>query len=84
MAVNRSTRLERRRLDAVETKATNRRAKTKERARRDERMVRKLRAGSLPYTPEVMSWVSAKLDKRSGQLTQDDIARLLRERSPAG
>lgn len=63
--------------DAIETKARNRITKTKERTRRDARMHDKLRAGSLPYGPAVMSWLSRQLDKKSGQITQNDIKGLL-------
>ena len=69
-------RSERRRLDMLDAacaKATNRVFKAKERARRDVRMMEKLKTGSLPYTPPVMSWLSRKLDKRSGNITPEDI-----------
>ena len=38
------------RMDALETNARNRIVKDKERARRDARMMAKIKAGSLPYT----------------------------------
>ena len=59
------------------TKAANRIVKAKEQARRDVRMVAKVQAGSLPYTPVVMSWLSRKLDKRAGRITQQDVQTLL-------
>jgi len=59
------------------TKAANRILKDKERARRDARVVAKLQAGSLPYAPVVMSWLSRKLDKRAGQITQQDVQTVL-------
>ena len=46
-------------------------------ARRDERMTELVKAGKLPYTPPVMSWLSAKLDKPSRLITPEDVSRLL-------
>jgi hypothetical protein len=51
--------------------------KTKERERRDKRMVDMVKAGKLPYAPVVMSWLSKKLGKRSSLLTQADVDRLV-------
>ncbi|MEK6799688.1 MAG: hypothetical protein AABZ12_12035 [Planctomycetota bacterium] len=65
------------RLDARATETRNRVYKTKERARRDARMVEKLRAGKLPYSPAVMSWLSRTLDMRAGQVTPEDVKNLL-------
>jgi len=58
-------------------KARNRILKANERARRDARMIAKLRAGSLPYTPAVMSWLSRRLDKRAANMTQADVQTVL-------
>jgi len=73
MKMSRKLRRHLRQVDAIETKLVNRVGKTKERARRDERMVAKLKAGSLPYTPPVMSWLSRKLEKSSSRITQDEV-----------
>jgi hypothetical protein len=51
--------------------------KAGERARRDSRMKETLKKGKLPYTPPVMSWLSAQLDKPSRLITQDDVQKLL-------
>jgi hypothetical protein len=51
--------------------------KAKERARRNARMLETIKNGKLPYTPVVMSWLSAQLDKPSRLLTQADVERLL-------
>ena len=48
-----------------------------EQARRDARMIERLKGGSLPYTPEVMSWLSAKLDKPAKRISQDEVASLI-------
>ena len=63
--------------DAAEARAVNRVLKGKERDRRDVRMIEKIKAGSLPYGPAVMSWLSRKLDKKSSKITQDDVKTLL-------
>jgi len=59
------------------TKLKNRKRKTAERARRDARMKDKVRTGSLPYTPVVMSWLSRKLEKRAENITSQDVNTLL-------
>lgn len=55
----------------------NRNAKEAERQRRDTRMMEKIKAGALPFTPPVMSWLSKKLDKRSSGITPQDIKTLV-------
>ncbi len=64
------------RMDALETNARNRIVKDKERARRDARMMAKIKAGSLPYTTVVMNWLSQKLGKKAAKITQEDIQAL--------
>ena len=64
-------------MDALETKSRNRIPKTKERARRDARMLDKIKAGTLPYAPPVMSWLSRRLDKKASAITQEDLKTLL-------
>jgi hypothetical protein len=51
--------------------------KAKERARRSSRMLGTIKKGKLPYSPAVMSWLSAQLDKRSKLITQADVKRLV-------
>jgi hypothetical protein len=51
--------------------------KTKERARRDARMTEALQKGKLPYTPAIMSWLSARLDKPSTRIVQADVDKVL-------
>jgi hypothetical protein len=64
----------------AESRLRNGVLKTKERARRDERMAGIIKAaGRLPYPPSVMSWLSAKLDKPSRLITQEEVTRLLGE-----
>jgi hypothetical protein len=63
--------------DAAATKARNTIIKGKERMRRDQRMLEKVRAGSLPYTPAVMSWLSHKMGKPASRIAPEDIKALL-------
>ena len=74
--VKRGMRLARRQADALKTRARNVKRKDAERNRRDARMLAGISAGSLPYTPEVMSWLSRKLGKPSRKITQADIKTL--------
>lgn len=62
--------------DAKVTKARNQRRKLPERDRRDARMLARIQAGSLPYTPAVMSWLSQKLDKPARKITEADVKTL--------
>ena len=39
-------------------------------------MLARIKEDSLPYTPEVMSWLSRKLDKPASKITQDDVNKL--------
>jgi len=78
MKITRKLRREMNQTDAAETKSVNTALKTGERARRDARMLGKIKAGSLPYAPGVMSWLSRKLDVRSSRITQDQVNTLLR------
>ena len=77
MKITRKLRRHHRRTDALETRAENHALKTKERARRDARMIERIKGGSLPYSPDVMSWLSRKLQARSSRITQDQIKTLL-------
>ncbi|HEV3146804.1 MAG TPA: hypothetical protein VGZ47_23155 [Gemmataceae bacterium] len=52
--------------------------KLKERARRENRIKELLRKGKLPYTPVVMSWLSAHLGKPSTRITQADVNTVLK------
>ena len=67
----------RRREDAKATKLCNRAVKTRERERRDARMIALIKTGSPPYTPAVQSWLSRKLDKKASRITSADIKPLL-------
>lgn len=74
--ITRKMRFEYRMTNAAETRRVNAIRKTAERNRRDARMLAKIKAGSLPYTPDVMSWISRTLDKPSSKITPADIKKL--------
>ena len=76
MKITRSIGMAQRKADAAEAKRVNRIKKSKERVRRDARMVATLKAGSLPFSPTVMSWVSRQLGKPSKKITAEDIQTL--------
>lgn len=73
----RRIRREQRQVDMAESRHRNGIRKTKERHRRDVRMRAKLKEGSLPYAPVVMSWLSGQLDKPSRLITADDVKKFL-------
>ena len=77
MGVHRSTIMRQDRMDFEKANAKNRINKDSERIRRDARMIAKLQAGSLPYTPVVMSWLSRKLNKKSSGITLEDVKTIL-------
>ena len=60
-----------------ESRRTNGILKKREHQRRDARMVGLLKAGKLPYIPSIMSWLSAKLDKKSTRITKADVDKLV-------
>ena len=76
MGIHRSAAAGKRRRQAKKTRRLNERRKVPERARRDARMMERIKQGSPPHTPEVMSWLSAKLGKKASRITEEDITRL--------
>jgi hypothetical protein len=74
----RRIRREQRQVDMARSRRVNGMLKTKERVRRDTRMLGLLKAGKLPYTPTILSWLSAKLDKPSGRITQADVDQVVK------
>jgi hypothetical protein len=79
----RRIRREQRRADMKESRHRNGIRKAKERARRGSRMLETIKQGKLPYSPAVMSWLSAQLDKRSKLITEADVKHLLASSPPA-
>ena len=76
----RRIRREQRRADMAESRHRNGILKTKERARRETRLREALKKGKLPYTPTVLSWLSARLDKPGRLITQSDVDHLLKKK----
>ena len=76
MGMHRTHRRHMERQDAIETKGVNRVFKSKERIRRDERMLATVKDAKPPYAPAVMSWLSRQLDKPAGKITSGDIKTL--------
>jgi len=75
----RRIRREQRRIDMAESRRTNGMLKMKERIRRHKRMLEMIKNGKLPFTPPVMSWLSAALNKPSKQIVQADIDELMKQ-----
>lgn len=74
---DRRDRLDTRIADQKVSRRVNGKQKNAERVRRQQRLVAKLKAGSLPYTPTVMSWLSAAINKPSKEITKEDVDRYL-------
>lgn len=73
----RRDRLDKRLANQVSTRRVNSLRKEGERNRRDEQMTGILKAGKLPYTQGVMSYLSARLGKKASRITTDDVQSLL-------
>ena len=65
------------RVDQNLSRRTNGMLKMAERERRQIRLVELLKKGKLPYTPTIMSWLSAQLDKPSTRIVQADVDAIL-------
>lgn len=52
--------------------------KRSERSRRDARLKDLVQKGKLPFTPPVLSWLSAELDKPGRLITQTDVDKYLK------
>ncbi len=76
MGIHRSARRRAERAAAANQKAVNAPKKAKERARRDARMIDIIKSSQPPYAPAVLSWMSAKLGKKAGRISSEDIATL--------
>jgi hypothetical protein len=74
----RRIRREQRAADMAESRRVNSKYKDKERVRRDGRMLGLLQQGKKPYTPVLLSWLSVRLDKPAGRITDADVSQLLK------
>ena len=75
---HRRDRLNKRQANATATRQVNSMKKIYERRRRDEQMFSVIKAGSLPYTAGVMSWLSERLEKKASQIESKDVKGLLK------
>jgi hypothetical protein len=75
----RRIRREQRAHDMAESRRVNGMRKMKERYRRDGRMLELIQKGKLPYTPAILSWLSARLDKPSTRIQQADVEAVARQ-----
>lgn len=73
----RRIRREQRRADMAESRYRNGIKKTKERARRDARMIETVKKGKPPYAPAVMSWLSARLNKPARLIVPEDVRKVV-------
>ena len=76
----RRKRRERRQADMRESRMLNGERKRNEQARRDARMRELIKNGKPPYTPTILSWLSAKLDKPATRITEDDVKAVLEKK----
>lgn len=73
----RRIRREQRQVDMAESRHRNGIRKTAERARRADRMREAVQKHKLPFTPPVLSWLSAQLGKPGRLITQADVDRFI-------
>jgi hypothetical protein len=73
----RRIRREQRRFDMNLSRQTNGMRKDKERARRDARIRELIKSGKFPYTPVVMSYLSAELGKPATRIVPADVDKFL-------
>lgn len=81
MAKRMSTRL---RMDRIRdngaiSRTVNGHLKRKERASRDARMAKLIKAGKFPYTPSIQSWVSTQLGVPFSQVKEADVKTLVQK-----
>ena len=76
MRIRRKVRLNSRATNARVQRRSNAIRKQKEQTRRDRRMTAFLKDDRVPHTPDVMSWLSRKLDKPFNRITAEDVAAL--------
>jgi len=80
MADRMSTRLryDRIRDNGAVSRTVNGHAKRKERASRDARMARLIKAGKFPYTPAIQSWISTQLGIPFSQVSEAQVKALVK------
>ena len=75
----RRIRREQRQVDMAESRNVNGFKKAKERTRRLARLKDALKKNKPPYSPTVLSWLSAELDKPGRLITSEDVKKFLVE-----
>ena len=73
----RRVRRQQRQFDMGVSRRENGMRKTKERVRRDIRIVELIKTGTFPYTPVVRAWLSLKLDKPTTRIVPADVEKVL-------
>ncbi|GEM_PF-938371 len=73
----RRDRLNKRLANQIVTRRHNSLVKAAQADRREQSMLTVMRAGQLPYTAGVMSWLSDKLGKKASRITQQDVEQVL-------
>lgn len=76
----RRIRREQRQVDMAESRHRNGILKTKERARRETRIVAMVKKSEPPYSPVVLSWLSKQLRKPGRLITKADVDKLLQKK----
>lgn len=79
----RRIRRDQRRFDMAQSRTVNGHIKERERERRQSRMLTLIKAGKFPYTPSVMSWVSAQLGAPASKIQEKDVSVLVKTLSAA-
>ncbi len=74
----RRIRREQRRVDMAESRHRNGIRKTKERDRRAKHLKEVLAKSKPPYSPTILSWLSAELDKPGRLVTPEDVSKYLK------
>lgn len=78
IGLRRKVRLDSRRDNQKITRNKNSFHKRKERTRRAERIIAKIKASNDgDYSPEVQSWLSQELGKPASKITADDVKQLI-------
>lgn len=77
MAFRRSEQMRMDREDAEKARRRNGPRKFRERLRREQRMIEHIKSSEFPYSPNVMSWLSVKLDKKASRITESDAKKLV-------
>lgn len=74
----RRIRRQQRQVDMAESRHRNGPRKTKERARRLAHLKDVLTKNKPPYSPTILSWLSAELDKPGRLVTPEDVSKFLK------